>query len=395
MKPQWINKNLCFAPFNQVYIGLNQQVGPCCASTDNFGSYTNTSIEDVYNSSRAKQTRQMFLDGKFPESCKVCSKYIEQTNSQQPVHKFSNNLAFANIELSKQVLKDDLINQSPIFLDLLVSNQCNFACIGCGSNLSSTWAKNYTDIEKVINKDIKDITPASEWNNDIDAVLEYIIKHKNSLKMLHLNGGEPFIQDQFYKVLQMLIDENMTGIKIFTHTNGSISTYKGKDIVNDYLSHFTNFSVTFSHDHFGDRGYYIRYPLSDSKWLKNYNRVKQTVAQVNVQTSYSLFNCLTLDTLEEWYETNNVDLTYWIINPWFGPKPYTTEILHEYPDLLSNAKDVLNNMKTTHPIIDYLKNKNTVEKNIMLRNLRDSILLWDQRRNTDFKKTFPELMDLI
>ena len=116
---------------------------------------------------------------------------------------------------------------------------------------------------------------------------------------------------------------------------------------------------------------------------------------MNVQTSYSLFNCLTLDTLEEWYETNNVDLTYWIINPWFGPKPYTTEILHEYPDLLSNAKDVLNNMKTTHPIIDYLKNKNTVEKNIMLRNLRDSILLWDQRRNTDFKKTFPELMDLI
>ena len=388
------DKNFCYAPFNQVYFGRNGMIKPCCGYNDSLGNYNIESVENVYNNDKFKRTRKAFLNGKFDVGCAACENYLKHSKTQNGVQEFSNFIANDNSHLSNQVLKEDLKNQKPVFLDILVSNNCNFACIGCGSDLSSTWAKNYTDIEQVINKDIRDIVPSESWSNNIEKILDYILQHKDTVQQIHLNGGEPFMQEQFYVLLQALIDEKLTDIKIVSHTNGSVSTYKGKDIVNDYLSYFAHFDVIFSHDHYGDRGHYIRYPLSDNKWLKNYNNVRQT-CKVSVQTSYSIFNALTIDTLEKWYIDNNIDMNNWHIGTWVGPKPYTTELLQSYPDLLKVASTALKNLNKKTNLFGHLMRRVDMSKqNISLENFRNSISMWDNRRNTDFKKTFPELIKI-
>lgn len=391
MTPYWKNKTFCYAPFNQIYFGRDGVIKPCCAATSSFGNYNYSSIKNVYNSKSAKLTRQDFLEGNYPKNnCQSCNSFYNQTGSIHNVQMFSNENAYKAMDYSKQVMSADLADQKPIFVDLLVSNNCNFACLGCESELSSTWAKNYTDIEIQRDLDIRHTDISSEWNNNIDPIIEYILEHADTIQSIHCNGGEPFMQEQYYKLFDALIDNKIFDIHITSHTNGSISTYKGKDIVNDYLAKFTNFDITFSHDHFGKRGTYIRYPLVEEKWLKNYNRIKQ-VAQVQVQTSYSLFNALTIDTLEEWYIDNGIDINNWILLPWHGPTAYTPVLLSDQQIMIANQK--LYKLQKNHRLSAYLSIRD--DNPNLRRNFKKTIEMWDQKRNTNFVETFPELRDLI
>ena len=384
-----LSKTFCYSPFNQVYIGRNQEVKPCCAAIESFGHY-DKSIKEVVNNKTAQDARQSFLFGQFPKDiCKGCSNYFKDTGTLHDVQKNNNLIALEHYGLSKQVLQKDLQTQKPVFLDLLVSNKCNFACLGCESSLSSTWANNYTDIEYERDKDVKPVNISPEWQNDINPVIDYILEHKDTIKLLHLNGGEPFMQEGFYKLFDALIEHKLFDIEIVSHTNGSVNTYKGKDIIDEYLSKF-NFSIIMSHDHYGDRGYYMRYPLNETKWLDNYKRL-QKVAHISVQTSYNVFNALTLDKLEQWYIDNGVDLSNWVLSPWHGPKCYTTRILTEqHREQAHKVLDSLTHKRDLHSLLN-ISDKDP----LLLRNFKTTIDMFDKKRNTNFAVTFPELAEYL
>ena len=383
------SKNFCHAPFDKIYFGANGIVKPCCGTTFIFGNINDTSVKEIYNSNQAQEFRKNFLDGKYPTGCENCETNFNDTNNISDFQKFYNK---NNSSVKIQTIIED---QKPTFVDILVSNNCNFACIGCGSNLSSTWAKNYTDVEQVINQDIRNITPSKEWNVDIDPIIEYILEHKHSINTIHLNGGEPFMQSQFFKLFDALIDNKLTEtIEINTHTNGSISTYKGKNIVNDYFSKFKNVSIIMSLDHYGNRGHYIRYPLQEEKWLHNYNQIKQ-VANVSIQTCYSVFNCQTFDLLEQWFLDNNIPLTSWDISIWHGPFAYTPYVIKDNVKYMENANNVLKKLRTKNNLYEFLNANPRNDIEILKNNFKNSINLWDKKRNTNFLKTFPELSELI
>lgn len=383
------NTNFCYAPFDKIYFGTDGCIKPCCGTMTVFGNVSENKIKETYNSKTAQEFRKSFLKGEYPEGCSNCSLHFQNTNQISDFQKMYN-------KYSRDVSITPVIeNQKPTFVDILVSNNCNFSCIGCGSNLSSTWAKNYTDVEQVINQDIRDIVPSKEWNVDIDPIIEYILEHSKTIKTIHLNGGEPFMQSQFFKLFDALIDNKLTEtIEINTHTNGSVQTYKGKDLVNDYFSKFKKVSIIMSFDHFGDRGHYIRYPLQEQKWLYNYNRIKE-VADVCIQTCYSVFNCQTFDTLEQWYLDNNIPLNKWDISIWYGPFAYTPDVIKDNKKYMENANTALKNLRTKNNLESFLNFQASNDINILKRNFKNSIILWDKKRNTNFLNTFPELSDLI
>jgi hypothetical protein len=203
------------------------------------------------------------------------------------------------------------------------------------------------------------------------------------------------MQPQFYKLLQVLIDEKLCDkITLWSHTNGHISTYKGVDIVDKYLSHWkNNLLIVMSHDHFGDRGHYVRFPYQDKKWLANYNKLKE-IGRAVVQSGYNLFNALTIDIQNEWYKDNGVD-TLIDYNPWHSPFCYTAFMLQKFPDLHLQAVKKLEKV----PNIGLIQNLNADTSNHDLNKLHDtfveSIHMWDKRRNTNFVETFPELERLL
>lgn len=408
------HESFCMAPFNQIYIGRDGDVRTCCFTRNNIGNLSSQTLTDIVNDKEAVEIRKSIIEKKDHwNNCSACIEYRQKTGLQNKVQSHNNNwVNFVNMvdgDLEKTFLTigktakdvDNLIlncknghidKQRPIFLDLLVSNKCNFACIGCNGELSSTIRDNYNNIANLVNEHESD---GPNWEGDIDPIIEYILEHKDSIKVLHLNGGEPFMQHQFHTLLQALIDEKLCDkITIWSHTNGHISTYKGIDIVDKYLSHWkNNLLIIMSHDHFGDRGHYVRFPYQDKKWLANYNKLKE-IGKVDIQSGYNLFNALTIDKQIDWYKQNDVD-TKVNYTPWHSPFCYTAFMLQKFPELHQQAVKKLEKIQNDSLLQNINADTSKHNLNKLHKTFVKSINMWDEKRNTSFIETFPELAELI
>lgn len=398
--------NFCAAPFTSLYEGQFNRISTCCATQNAIGFNNNiTSFEDAVNSNEAKNIRKDFLENRFPEQCDSCQKMEQMTGRISDVRQQVNRFAGNKIHEAVKNTNPDgsMTKQVPVWLDLLWTNKCNFACLGCNSTLSSTIATKYNAAYELTAGMPAGSMPTEEWHNNNDAKIDYILKHTDTIDRIHLNGGEPFMQEGVYELLEVLLKNNLhKKIKIWAHTNGSITTYKGVDIIDKYLKHWrADCNIIMSHDCHGVRGEYIRYGLKQNKWLDTYNRLYETGIKVDVQTCYSVFNALVIDELYEWYIDHiNVDKNI-SINPWQFPEAFVANYLQISPDLLNQANQKLKKLSKNKfngwhvPILQNYINAPLDNINSRSKNFKAGIAKFDEMRNTDFAKTFPELKTLL
>lgn len=397
----------CAAPFTSLYEGPSGKVATCCKTNNVLGYTAENTLEEIANSKEAQRVRKEFLAGKKPDQCKSCWDQEKSGKiSNNRLH--SNNLGFDTIDKVVQSTDKNgyMSSQHITWLDLLWTNKCNFACLGCSPVFSSTIDLNYKEeFSKLHNKDYNsDIT---DWNTSNDSKIDYIVKHSDSIKTIHLNGGEPLMSEDLYEFLEALIDKGLhKKITLWSHTNGSIKEYKGKDLILDYFSYWGNkCKITLSNDGHGKYGEYIRYGYNDKKWLATYQKIKDAKVVFKIQTCVNVFNVLYLDEINDWYMTNisnhdgeapNGGLTLWN-NKTINIKMlnFIAELRHEALTILKN----LQNKKTPHwyrtvPLCyNWLKNDNTT-KEYNLECFYHGIKMLDEKRNTDLVSTFPKLKPL-
>lgn len=398
--------NFCAAPFTSLYEGQFNRISTCCATLNPIGVNNNiTPFEEIVNSNEAKSIRKDFLNNQFPKQCDSCSRMEAMTgkisSTREQVNRFGNKQihnAVKNTQADGTMLK-----QTPTWLDLLWTNKCNFACMGCNSTLSSTIAQNYNSAYEIVNGLEVGSMPTSEWQNHNDAKIDYILKHQDTIDRIHLNGGEPFMQEGVYELLEVLLKHNLhKKIKIWAHTNGSITTYKGINIIDQYLKHWrADCNIIMSHDGHGERGEYIRFGLKQKKWLETYNRLNETGIQIDVQTCYSVFNAVILDELYNWYLDNIQVKNNISINPWQGPAPFVANFLQVNKELLSIANAQLDKLQKQKyqgwdiPMLKSFLNAPTNDLSERSKNFVAGIAEFDKLRKTNFEKTFPELKCLL
>lgn len=395
-----MNNKLCAAPFISFYTGSNHKVTSCCAMYDPIGNSNKDTFENIMNSTTAKRVRKTLMNNEFPPECSACADVEKQTGDIASVRKFSNRLVNNTDFLNNTTSDGTLIKQTPVFLDLLFSNKCNFACMGCDPTLSSTIADKYTDAyDLVFNKSYE----RKNWHNKSD-IIDYILKYKDSIRLIHFNGGEPFMQTEVHEILDVLKKHNLQKqIKIWSHTNGSVKKYKGVDVIEDYLQYWgENCEISLSHDLHYNKGEYVRYGLVTKKWEENFQRITDANIMINIHTSYNIFNCLHLCDLFDYYTkhlNHKGDLS---LIPWYNPKPFTAPLAQVNSDILYKANDQLNEMQ----MILAKGSKNIAWNTRELRNFlnikwedlqeqhnrfKKSINKFDLLRNTNFVETFPEL----
>ena len=255
---------------------------------------------------------------------------------------------------------------------------------------------------------------------DADALIKYIVDHKDSITHVHFQGGEPFMMPEVYKTLDNLIKHDMhkeDGIHIWCHTNGSIRTFRDEDIIKKYLLKWEDrFHITMSHDGMGNRGEYIRYGYRDKKWLDIFRRINDAGCRMNIHHSLNIFNLLHQEECLEWYHENvfskmkegkEIGVT---IQPWGGL--FKFENIGYVPELVDNAITQFENcVKFLTP---HWREKQYSQYLPALYDLRDNgiapdarfsyedndstrhtfiraVNKFDEMRKTDFHKTFPEL----
>jgi organic radical activating enzyme len=90
-----------------------------------------------------------------------------------------------------------------------------------------------------------------------ESIIDQLYAHKDTLKYLYINGGEPFIMPMHWKLLEKLIEWGVAS-NIHISYNTNCTTYD--DSFSDYWKHFKVVTVGCSMDAVGDRNKFIRYP---------------------------------------------------------------------------------------------------------------------------------------
>ena len=126
-----MNDKFCPAPWLSFYVDPSGNIENCCVSRNKLGNLEQGSdLKQVLFYGKNQDIQKAMLSGEELEGCAWC--YGKSHTLQN---------RFFDLFPNRQ---DPLYKQGKFelrYLDLRWSNVCNYACIYCSPELSSTWAK--------------------------------------------------------------------------------------------------------------------------------------------------------------------------------------------------------------------------------------------------------------
>jgi pyruvate-formate lyase-activating enzyme len=367
---------------------------------------------DFHNTPEKQQQRSAMLQGQWPTTqgrgCDYC-RNIEQAGGQSDR---LTNLAKDNIAVPPELFDDPtLTSVHPTLLEIYFDNLCNLKCVYCGPHFSSLWdAENrhhgsFVYKQTPFSKTGVNLLPFKKDPNIQDnkqRMFQWLKEHKDRLGQINILGGEPFYQDEYDQCLSILEqgqNPNLT-VTVFTNLNISLAKLTAKiDKVEQLITQgkIKNFVITASLDCWGPAQEYVRYPLDLVQWERNFEYLL-TKPFLNL-TIGSTITPLTIKTLPDLLEKikiwNQQRPVYWYGNSCNFPTYMQIDILG---DLFQEDFDRAVSLLADQTVGGYLKGiarqaaskgKNSAE----LINLKVFLTEMDRRRSTNWRTTFPWLID--
>ncbi len=419
-----LGSNFCAAPWTSFWESPQGNVTFCCMSRESLGNTNDSPMEEILDSPQARTVRASLLRNEMPQYCSNCFKNKDNVidNNAKGWNQIFH--AVANTE------SDGKLNGNYIeWADLNFSNKCNFACLGCTPELSDTIKRKYMPAYASLTEKTSE-GHAKNWEHLPDdtvfannsSTIDYIVNNAFSMSRIHLNGGEPWMQEGFYQLLdKLIVGGQHKSITLWTHTNGSISTWNRRNFIDEYLSIWHDAQVSMSCDGVGARGEYIRFGYTDRKWRKTYdkiqflNKTRDNPINVTVQFSVNTFNILTLSShikeISEYIDTNStVSIELWrddYIRSIAGAARISEQFRIRALAELEKVEKITNHTRrfALRPSIrDVLEDPHRNNASAhdsgtpvteRCRYFLDAINKLDAMRSTDFASTFPELDFLI
>ena len=224
--------------------------------------------------------RKKMLQGERCHSCDFgCYRYEDQ------------GLITKRIKREGQQDKITDINHLPKTIDIALSNDCNLGCVYCGPGWSTTWVRDlyknggYDDDEnlKLRPEDVLGIKMKQKLRSQqsrMFSLLSREIKLARSIEKINLLGGEPFLNDYIFD----LIEQN-TDILFIISTGLGLSQNRFEMILKK-LKKFKNIELTISGEGTGKVFEMIRDGMT---WTRFENYVQKLVEH-NIKIKQ--FNCV-------------------------------------------------------------------------------------------------------
>jgi sulfatase maturation enzyme AslB (radical SAM superfamily) len=286
---------------------------------------------DFKNNQYLTKIRDTWRQGIFPAECKVCE--------QSETNKLVSRRQGSNSWYQDHKQSDDKVEL--VRMDYWTGNLCNLACVICGPHNSSLWRQ---ELKYTIES--RRATINKFWRTLDLSNLQYI----------HFNGGEPLLSKEHVEFLNEIPNKHQVCINY--NTNATVLPDQN---LLDLWSKFQLVQLDFSIDDIGARFEYQRYPANWNQVTENLqwfidNALHNCMFAVN--TSVGILNQHNLDNLNTWLKQN------------FHTSRFTDPIEHRQQ--LTDGIFALNNAK--EQVIKFLNE-------------------CDTRRGTNWKITFPELVD--
>jgi len=326
---------------------------------------------------------------------------------------------------------------NPRHLEVSFGNGCNFRCGYCCPQASSSWMeeiKRHGNYDLTYNQygidflDNSDFFNKDDPNPYVDAFWEWWPTLKKDLKVFRITGGEPLMNPNTFKLLEMLENEPEPELQIHVNSNLGIThrlVQKMVEHVQRLLDKkaIKGFKLYTSIDTWGPQAEYIRTGLDVVLWEKNLRYYLDNLPGQDISFMIT-FNVLTvanfktlLDKIlqlrkdypdKPWHQRVQFDTPYlkepahWMIN-------ILTNEFNKYMD--DNLQFIKDNFITPDSqigfneieyevfkrVVDYMK-QNPVDPEKIKKGRRDFYVFFnetDKRNNTDFYSLFPEYLEFM
>jgi hypothetical protein len=345
---------------------------------------TNYDFNDIHNSDSFSDVRLKMLNGEKPIQCNRCFQQEEvgmKSKRLISLRDFDYTIEHAREETSST----GKIEPQYQFVELRLGNHCNLACRSCNMYSSSRWM---SEIERHSNSKIQIDKTVFNWPLDT-RFWESLLLHKNSIKTIYINGGEPLLIDKHKKFLEDLVESGVSAnIELVYSTNATIINRSYDNVWTQFKS--VHFMVSI--DDLRERNSYIRWPsdwnkvLGSLAWIKNLCETYDNMSYIIMQT-VSVLNIYYVDEFERFFKQQGANIA---LNYVSDPVYYDCSILPE--SVKTIIIDKLSGLDCEDSIIRYLSiNK---DENNLIDFFKETEKL-DAQRNENFKHTFPQFYEVL
>ena len=391
----------CVLPWISLETSPIGTVRPCCLAEDelrdNAGDKFNLNtakFSTIQNSHDMRKLRKQFIDKQKPETCRKCWREERAGRTSKRMH---------TLDRLKHMIPDQewTIDANPLmFLDLKLGNICNLKCRICGSWSSSQFATEElqwlgADEDKKASFHYTMLKQGA-WPRENPVFWSEIEGVVDQLTYIEFTGGEPFMIQEHFDLLQRLVDKGIAGnIEIHYNTNGTHYPEQGENI----WQHFKAVEIAFSIDDVGTR---FEYQRTNAAWLEVESNLAQfrelrrhhDNIQLQVCSTVNVFNVCYLEELSHWIDQQMFDFVYW--NMLHEAYYFSISTLPELAKRVITQRLQLAQVSSQHRkefdrIIDFMNRGASLDG----VNMRREIANLDRRRNQNLVITEPEFATLI
>jgi MoaA/NifB/PqqE/SkfB family radical SAM enzyme len=394
---------ICILPWISVETSPIGTARPCCLAKDEITYFDEEGVEhkynlkdhtleEIYHSRYMQLLRRDFLYGQKPETCQRCwdeeaaGRISKRLNSRVRLKEYYDQVDFSNLN------PDQLW-----FIDLKLGNICNLKCRICGSWSSSKWAKEEIDyVPELINRKehlAYKFLQDGAWPRESELFWDNLKTLLPNIKYLEFTGGEPFLIQQHFDLLQYAVDNNYArNIEIHYNTNGTVfpDSYH-------LWNHFKHVEVAFSIDNVGERFEYERY---GAKWeevqenIKRFTQMRGNKFSTQLCLTVNIQNVYYLPEICDWISTQTFDHVYFnmLHDPWhmcisrMTPKAQSLVI-----DRLSNHNFSSKHKAEILRIIQFIRNGIGSDGIEFLRKMQ----ITDEYRQQNLRDTHKEIAEAM
>jgi sulfatase maturation enzyme AslB (radical SAM superfamily) len=280
------SKTFCMHPFTGLATREDGAVKVCCRSQP-VGWIQEQSIEDIWNGEDMREVRRQVLCGERPEVCKPCFDLEDQGVESLRQRHINGVIPEARINLYPNALDNLREDYTMPFefptMEIKLNNLCNLKCRMCNPLDSTNW-KDWEEVKPFYERENNYLVPTvaklvktpGQYIGPFDDTdrwwtsFEKLIPH---FQRVEFAGGEPLMDPQHYKILDML-KPYAKNIEIKYATNGTtLGISKGRT-VHDYWPYFKSVAVNVSLDGIHDVYNYIRTNSNFEEVEKNIKEIR-------------------------------------------------------------------------------------------------------------------------
>jgi sulfatase maturation enzyme AslB (radical SAM superfamily) len=282
------SKTFCMHPFTGLATREDGAVKVCCRSAP-VGFIQKNTLEEIWNNDTMQLVRKQVLCGERPEVCKPCFDLEDQGVESLRQRHINGIIPEARINLYPDTLLQEIMPFEFPTMEIKLNNLCNLKCRMCNPLDSTNW----TDWDKVTpfykkennflvhtitelvdkpGKYIGEFDDSDNWWSSFEKLLPHF-------KRVEFAGGEPLMDPQHYKILDMLKPYGKN-IEIKYATNGTTLGISNGRTIHDYWPHFRSVAVNVSLDGIHDVYNYIRTNSNFDEVERNIKEI-QTIPNVS------------------------------------------------------------------------------------------------------------------